>query len=148
MYQVQCLKENGLGAAIIPRSNFSISKNINKFKEELLKHIQILKIINCNSKVFAPIASPECTIIIYKRIKSIDKPYESKNVKIIDYTNDGYKIKNKLRVKVLVPVLKEQIRNLTFNNDWNFKIENNIPNMSKLVLININKILLIYKIKF
>ena len=34
-------------------------------------------------KVFAPDASVECAIIIYKRIKSLDNPINSINVKII-----------------------------------------------------------------
>ena len=99
LYQIQYLKENGLGACIIPRSNFSVSKNIDKFKKELLKHIEILKIINCNNKVFYPVANVECCIIIYKRIKSLKEYKISKNVKIINYTNDGYEIKKKITNK-------------------------------------------------
>ncbi len=122
LYQVQNLKINGIGAAIIPRNNFNNSVDkINKFKKELLKHIQILKIINCNNKVFVPVATIECAIIIYKRIPSTKKCNISYNVKIVDYTDDGYEIKKKLRIKVKEPEIKEQIRNLNYKDDWNFK---------------------------
>ena len=143
LYQAQCLKENGIGAAIIPRSNFNNTvKKTNEFKQELMKHIQILKIYNCNSKVFAPVASVECTIIIYRRIKSINKSYISKNVKIIDYTNDGYELKKKIRTKTSEPILTEQVRDLKFNDDWNYQKDfiNNLPDINKLLTIeNINK---------
>ena len=141
LYQVQCLKENGIGAAIIPRSNFN-NNSSEPFKKELLKHIQILKIINCNNKVFAPDASVECAIIIYKRIKSLDNPINSINVKIIDYTNDGYKIKNKVRVKVSEPKILEQVRNLSYKDDWNYQKDfiNDLPDINKLLTIeNVNK---------
>jgi len=122
LYQIQCLKIGGLGACIIPRGNFNnTNKLVLKFKNELMKHIQILKIINCNSHVFEPNASVECAIIIYQRIKSTDKPNISKNVKVIDYTNDGYDIRRLLRVKITEPQFIEQIRDLKFDDDWNFK---------------------------
>ena len=139
LYQVQCLKIGGLGACIIPRSNFNNSsknKQDIEFKKELLKHIQILKIINCNNKVFVPNATVECAIIIYQRIKSTDKPYISKNVKIIDYSNDGFEIRKKLRIKISEPKPKEQIRNLNYTDDWNFKKELEIPdNLDKMIQI-------------
>jgi len=127
LYQIQCLKENGLGACIIPRSNFNNSiKKINDFKKELLKHIQIIKIINCNNKVFYPI-NVECAIIIYKRIKSLNEPKISKNVKIIDYSNDGYEINKNIRYKIKEPKIIEQIRDLNYNDDWNFIKNIDIP---------------------
>jgi len=135
LYQVQCLKENGIGAAIIPRNNFNNTKNNKRtmnFKKELMKHIQILKIINCSPKVFDPIASIECAIIIYKRIKSTTEPNISKNVKIIDNTNDGYEIRQNLRLKIKDPEPKEQIRDLSYTDDWNYKKQTELLNNNKL----------------
>ena len=144
LYQVQCLKIGGLGACIIPRGNFNnTNKLVLKFKNELMKHIQILKIINCNSHVFEPNASVECAIIIYQRIKSTNKPNISTNVKIIDYTNDGYDIRRLLRVKISEPQFIEQIKDLKYDDDWNFKkntkpLFNSIT--SEIILYNFNYI--------
>jgi len=142
LYQIQCLKINGLGACIIPRGNFnnSLDKS-NNFKYELLKHIQVLKIINCNNKVFYPIAGPECSIIIYKRIESLKDPKISKNVKIIDYTNDGFNVNKNLRIKIKEPEIKEQIRDLNYNDDWNYNIKIDIPN-------NINELIAKYNLYY
>ena len=122
LYQVQLLKENGIGAVIIPRSNINNSnKKSNLFKIELLKHVQILKIINCNSKVFMPNASVECAIIIFKKCKNL-----SKNVEIINYLDDGYELKKNIRIKIKDSIIKKQIKNLTHENDWNYIEEINI----------------------
>ena len=135
LYQVQCLKEGGLGACIIPRSNFNNNvKQTNEFKKELLHHIKILKIINCNSKIFKPVASSECAIIIYRRMKTTDKIYVSNTIKVINYTNDGYDFNKNLRVKVKEPEIKEQIRKLSYNDDWNYTIEINEDLNIKLLL--------------
>ena len=123
LYQVQHLKIGGMGACIIPRSNFNNTmKKTIRFKSELLKHIVINKVINCNSKIFISVASVECAIIIYTRIKSQDLPQVSKNVTIIDYTNDGYQIKKKLRIRVSEPNIKEQVRDLDYTSDFNYQI--------------------------
>ena len=142
LYQIQCLKENGLGACIIPRSNFNNTiKKTNEFKKEVLKHIEILKIINCNNKVFMPVACVECVIIIYKRIKDLKEPKISKNVKIIDYSNDGYDIKKNIRIKIKEQEIKEQIRDLNYNDDWNFQKNIDIPD-------NLNQIIKIYNTEY
>lgn len=133
LYQIQNLKIGGMGACIIPRSNFSISNLILNFKEELTKNIKIKKIINCNGFVFKPIADNECTIIIYERILKTENPNISKNVKIIDYTDDGYKIKDNSRIKYKEPNIKLQIRDLKYDDDWNYEKKiMNIPNINKL----------------
>ena len=123
LYQVQHLKIGGIGACIIPRSNFNntVKKTLN-FKAELLKHVVINKIINLNSRVFVPVASVECAIIIYTRTESKELPQVSKNVTIIDYTNDGYQIKKKVRIRVSEPLIKEQIRDLDYTSDFNYQI--------------------------
>ena len=139
LYQVQCLKIGGLGACIIPRSNFNNTiKKTTEFKAELMKHVIINKIINCNSKIFAPVANVECAIIIYTRVKSTDNPQVSKNVTIIDYTDDGYKIKNKIRVKISEPSINEQTRDLDYKSDFNYQISiiDNYPDIKKLLLLD------------
>ena len=126
LYQVQSLKIGGIGACIIPRSNFNNTiKKTNEFKSELMKHVIINKIINCNSKIFAPVASVECAIIIYTRVKSTDNPQVSKDVTIIDYTNDGYQIKNKIRIKISEPSINEQTRDLDYKSDFNYQVQIN-----------------------
>ena len=128
LYQVQCLKIGGLGACIIPRSNFNNTiKKTTEFKAELMKNIRIIKIINCNSKVFAPIASVECAIIIYQKLEYSNIPYYSENVEIIDYSNDGFDIRKNIRIKISEPIINTQIRTLKYNDDWNFQKEYTEP---------------------
>ena len=150
LYQVQCLKIGGLGACIIPRSNFNNTiKKTTEFKAELMKHVIINKIINCNSKIFAPVANVECAIIIYTRVKSTDNPQVSKDVTIIDYTNDGYDIKKNIRIKISEPSINEQIRDLDYKSDFNYIKEFNPPeDIIKMINIyNINYSSSIYKNK-
>ena len=138
LYQVQSLKIGGLGACIIPRSNFNNTiKKTTEFKAELMKNIRIIKIINCNSKVFAPVASVECAIIIYQKLEYSNIPYYSENVEIIDYSNDGYIIKDKTRIKQKEPEIKSQIRTLKYNDDWNFQkeITEITPDIKQLILL-------------
>jgi tRNA1(Val) A37 N6-methylase TrmN6 len=129
LYQVQLLKDGGIGACIIPRSNLNNTvKKTNEFKQLLLKYCTILKIINCNSKVFVPNASVECAIIIFK------KEIFNTETLIYDYTEDGYEIKKNNRIKVKDAVIKEQTRLITYDNDWNFQKEINLDlNIEKLI---------------
>ena len=131
IYQLQYLKDGGIGCCIIPRNNFnnSTSKS-NNFKKILLDNCQIIKIINCNSKVFAPAANVECTICVFKKCKSEDNKTE-----IIDYSDDGYIIKDKARIKQKEANIKSYKTVLKFNDDWNY---NEPLNNS----ININQILI------
>ena len=71
-----------------------------------------------------------------KRINSTKEPNISKNVKVIDYTNDGLNIIQKIRVKVKEPVILEQIRDLTYQDDWNFQTNLNNDFDIKLLLKN------------
>ena len=142
LYQVQSLKIGGIGACIIPRSNFNNTiKKTNEFKSELMKHVIINKIINCNSKIFAPVANVECAIIIYTRVKSTDNPQVSKDVTIIDYTDDGYDIKKKLRIKISKPSINEQTRDLDYKSDFNYIKEFNPPE-------DINKLISLYNLNY
>lgn len=119
LFQIKLLKENGIGCCIIPRSNFNNNiDSINDFKKTILSKCQILEVINCNSKVFVPNASVECTIIIYCKNKK-----ESNNVKVIDYSDDGYKIKKCIRCYVHEPKINVQTRKLSFDDDWNYQKE-------------------------
>ena len=119
MYQVELLRENGIGCCIVPRSNFNNNiKCTNDFKQVLLNNVQVLEIINCNSKVFVPNASVECAILIYRKIKVND--YQTK---IIDYSDDGYKIKKGVRYYDHQPTTKEQFKVLKSTDDWNYQNE-------------------------
>ena len=119
MYQVELLRENGIGCCIVPRSNFNNNiKCTNDFKQVLLNNVQVLEIINCNSKVFVPNANVECAILIYRKIKVND--YQTK---IIDYSDDGYKIKKGVRYYDHQPITKEQLRTLKYDDDWNYQNE-------------------------
>ena len=119
MYHVELLREGGIGCCIVPRSNFNNNiKCTNDFKQVLLNNVQVLEIINCNSKVFVPNASVECAILIYRKIKVND--YQTK---IIDYSDDGYKIKKGVRYYDHQPTTKEQLRALKYDDDWNYQNE-------------------------
>ena len=134
LYQIQLLKENGIGCCIIPRGNINNStKQSNKFKQELLNYVKILKIINCNSKVFVPNASVECVIIVFRKCNK-----KSNNVKIIDYSEDGYKINKNIRFKEKEGIFKEQIRDLNYNDDWNYEKEINMEIDIKKIVYQYN----------
>lgn len=139
IYMIELLKINGLGCCIIPRSNFNNSiKSTNDFKKEILKYCKILKIYNCNSKVFIPNASVECTILLFQKINNYneEKEIDNSNVEIIDYSDDGYKIKKKLRYYDHKPNLNnKQYKQLEYNNDWNYRKEIlfNINDLKKMI---------------
>jgi predicted RNA methylase len=81
--QLDCVPDGGLVAAVIPKSKFNSNAVNNKFKKHILEIGHVKTIINCNPKLFEPIASIECCIIIIE--KSINKDL----TKIIDYSEDG-----------------------------------------------------------
>ena len=125
MYQVELLKENGIGCCIVPRSNFNNTiKSVNEFKEKLMNYCQILEVINCNSKVFVPNASVECTILIFRKYDN--KQLNNYQTKIIDYSDDGYKVKKNIRLFDHKPVIREQFKVLKSTDDWNYYNEFNI----------------------
>ena len=146
MYQVELLKENGIGCCIVPRSNFNNTiKSVNEFKEKLMNYCQILEVINCNSKVFVPNANVECTILIFRKynneinINSSNKSNTLNNyqTKIIDYSDDGFKIKKNIRYYDHKPVIKEQLRILKPNDDWNYQnLLNDITDKILIQMIN------------
>ena len=131
MYQVELLKENGIGCCIVPRNNFNNNiKANNEFKKSLMNYCQILEVINCNSKVFVPNANVECTILIFRKYNNeinINSSNKSNNAlsnyqtKIIDYSDDGFKIKKNIRYYDHKATIKEQLRVLKFNDDWNYQ---------------------------
>ena len=130
MYQVELLKENGIGCCIVPRSNFNNTiKSVNEFKEKLMNYCQILEVINCNSKVFVPNANVECTILIFRKYNQIkNQSISTKNnqTKIIDYSDDGYKVKKNIRLFDHKPIIREQFKVLKSTDDWNYYNQFNI----------------------
>src|SRR5574344_1883285 len=138
MYQVMLLKVNGIGCCIVPRSNFNNNtKNVNNFKHEFMKYVKILSYYKCNSKVFMPNASVECVIIIYQKINKLENPIESEDVEIINYFDDGYKLKKNISVKYSEPNLLVSNKTLKWDNDFNENDEdNNYPDIKKLLKLN------------
>ena len=144
MYQVELLKEGGIGCCIVPRNNFNNNiKANNEFKKKLMNYCQILEVITCNNKVFVPNANVECTILIFRKYNNceIDNLNNDKSndyqTKIIDYSDDGFKIKKNIRYYDHKPVIKEQLRILKPNDDWNYQnLLNDITDKILIQMIN------------
>ena len=136
MYQLELLKFGGIGCCIVPRSNFNNNiKATNNFKHEFMKYIKILKYYKCNNKVFMPNANVECVIIIYQKVIKTLEPNKSLNVEIIDYSNDGYKLKKNIRIKETEPKLVTYHKDLQWDKDFNeLQEDNNYPDIMKLLL--------------
>lgn len=129
MYALELLKIGGRCACIIPMSNFSNgSKQIEDFKKEFMKDAKIIKTIKTNSKVFEPHASPGTTIIIFEKIQHQNKPLEGYKIKLYDYSDDGYTIKNKVRIKEREANIKYIKKKIFANTDWNYNEINDIDN--------------------
>ena len=137
MYQLELLKIGGVGCCIVPRSNFNNNvKATNNFKHEFMKQVKILEYIKCNNKVFMPNANVECVIIIYQKINRLDDPLIS-NIKFVDYSNDGYKLKKNIRIKYSEPQIITKYKELKWDCDFNECIEdNNYPDIKKLLKLN------------
>jgi type I restriction-modification system DNA methylase subunit len=126
MYMIDCLKDDGIGACIIPVGNVNNAKSIS-FKNEFLKYATPLKTILCSPKLFRPNAGVKCVIVIFKK-----KPYDNEEMEIISYENDGYKIKKNQRIKVSEPSLK-LYRQLAVDNEWIYMEKSNpLNNLSML----------------
>ena len=134
MYQLELLKIGGVGCCIVPRNNFNNNiKATNKFKYEFMKQANIIKYYKCNNKVFMPNASVECVIIIYQKINKLSEPKIS-NVEIIDYSNDGYKLKKNIRVKYSEPKLITYNKDLQWEDDFNdINNDSDYPDIKKLM---------------
>ena len=94
-----------------------------------MNYCQILEVINCNSKVFVPNANVECTILIFRKYNQIkNQSINTKNnqTKIIDYSDDGYKVKKNIRLFDHKPVIREQFKVLKSTDDWNYYNQFNI----------------------
>ena len=144
MYQVELLREGGIGCCIVPRNNFNNNiKTNNEFKKKLMNYCQILEVITCNNKVFVPNANVECTILIFRKYNNCeinnlnnDKSNDYQT-KIIDYSDDGFKIKKNIRYYDHKPVIKEQLRILKPNDDWNYQnLLNDITDKILIQMIN------------
>ena len=144
MYQVELLREGGIGCCIVPRNNFNNNiKANNEFKKKLMNYCQILEVITCNNKVFVPNANVECTILIFRKYNNceIDNLNNDKSndyqTKIIDYSDDGFKIKKNIRYYDHKPVIKEQLRILKPNDNWNYQnLLNDITDKILIQMIN------------
>ena len=144
MYQVELLREGGIGCCIVPRNNFNNNiKANNEFKKKLMNYCQILEVITCNNKVFVPNANVECTILIFRKYNNceIDNLNNDKSndyqTKIIDYSDDGFKIKKNIRYYDHKPVIKEQLRVLKPNDDCNCQnLLNDITDKILIQMIN------------
>ena len=125
MYQVELLREGGIGCCIVPRNNFNNNiKANNEFKKNLMNYCQILEVITCNNKVFVPNANVECTILIFRKYNNNEIDNDRLNdyqTKIIDYSDDGFKIKKNIRYYDHKVTIKEQLRILKPNDDWNYQ---------------------------
>ena len=144
MYQVELLREGGIGCCIVPRNNFNNNiKANNEFKKNLMNYCQILEVITCNNKVFVPNANVECTILIFRKYNNceIDNLNNNKSndyqTKIIDYSDDGFKIKKNIRYYDHKATIKEQLRILKPNDDWNYQnLLNDITDKILIQMIN------------
>ena len=134
MYQLELLKIGGVGCCIVPRNNFNNNiKATNKFKYEFMKQANIIKYYKCNNKVFMPNANVECVIIIYQKINKLSEPKIS-NVEIIDYSNDGYKLKKNIRVKYSEPKLITYNKDIQWEDDFNdINNDSDYPDIKKLM---------------
>ena len=117
-----------LNFSTVREENRELTKENADLKKTLLKYCDILKIYNCNNKVFKPIASTKCIICVF--IKSKTKKFKTE---IIDYSNDGHIIKNNKRIKKTEPTIKSYKNILDYKDDWNYQnIRNNniiLPNV-------------------
>ena len=141
MYQVELLKENGIGCCIVPRNNFNNNiKANNEFKKNLMNYCQILEVITCNNKVFVPNANVECTILIFRKYNNNEIDNDGPNdyqTKIIDYSDDGFKIKKNIRYYDHKAIIKEQLKILKPNDDWNYQnLLNDITDNILIQMIN------------
>lgn len=129
MYAIELLRSNGFACIIVPRSNFmehSVNqKSKNIFKKQLLTYCDIIKIINLNSKVFYPVASVECAIIIIKKLstpREITEP-NTFNIITVDYTDDGYDIAKNKRIYKKEPSFDTKNKYITYLSNWNYEKE-------------------------
>ena len=126
IYAIELLKPGGIGCMIIPRSNFDInSKNKQRaaFKQCILEQCHVLKVINCNSKVFYPVASVECAIIVLQKRKqpiAITSEYTT-DIITIDYSEDGYTTHKNKRYKTSSPHPIETTKTITPSSNWNYE---------------------------
>ncbi len=116
LYSIQFIRDGGMGAVIIPCNNFNNNTKAQlSFKTEFLKHITPMKIFKCNSAVFTPNANVQCSILIFVKARSI-----SPVLLQVDYSNDGYKIEKKKRVKKSDPEINTVENVVDEKSNWNY----------------------------
>lgn len=116
LHQLNNLEEFGLYNVIMPYSCIDSKKNYQK-REKILLKSKIKIIIKCNKDLFYPTAGIGCYIILFEKNQK-GHDYDNDLIKYIDYTNDGYEIKNNNRIKT---------KNVDIKDCYNvfFKLEKN-----------------------
>ena len=126
IYAIELLKPGGIACVIIPRSNFDVNgrdKQRVVFKQRILEHCNILKIYNCNPKVFYPVASVECSILVLQKLaqpREITNEFTT-NLLTIDYSNDGYTTNKNIRYKQGEASPIEIQKQITPICSWNYE---------------------------
>ena len=137
IYAIELLKPGGIASIIIPRSNFDMNNKDKQrllFKQKILQNCDILKIYNCNSKVFYPVAIVECTIIVLQKLitpREITNNFIT-NVLTIDYSNDGYTTSKNKRYKQTESQPIKQQKQITPFSNWNYEKSNDVIDIDEL----------------
>jgi tRNA splicing ligase len=72
MLQLKLLKENGRGAVVVPRNNFTDNRRNIRFKEEFLKYTTPFRFIFIPRNTFKSNADVHCSIMFY-----VKTPYKN-----------------------------------------------------------------------
>ncbi len=115
LYSIQFIRDGGMGTVIIPGINFGNGKQYTCFRKELLRHITPIKTYKCNSQVFYPNATVQCSILVFRKTVNT-----SITLQLIDYTNDGYKTDKLTRVERTDPVTTTIEKQVDENSNWNY----------------------------
>lgn len=126
--QLESVDEGGLVCSIVPKSKFNSNNVNNKLKKEIMSIGKIKTIIICNPKLFYNgKANVECCIILIEKTNTENL---KQNVKIIDYSEDGYEIvinnglKKTSKYEELYKILELSLsnnnnyKNLSYDSDW------------------------------
>ena len=126
IYAIELLKPGGIACVIIPRSNIDVNgrdKQRALFKRRILETCNVLKTYTCNPKVFYPVASVECSILV---LQKLSQPREitngfTTNLLTIDYSNDGYTTNKNIRYKQSEANPIEIQKQITTICSWNYE---------------------------
>jgi len=139
--QLDSLSDNGECISIIPKSKLISNNRNNKFKHMILSKSKVLSIIICNKKLFYPNASVECCILHLQKV-SINQSSLENNIKLLDYSNDGYVINKQcgmvisnehdhLHKNILIKLsTMECNKKIKYDNDWVIEISDDDNHIS------------------